>query len=197
MKPFRNLLLIVLAGLILGGATVIARAQTSAEQAKVNTNKAIDYTLPYPGILPDNVLYKFKVVRDKVFEFLITDPVKKADFYLLQADKRMAAGETLIDYGKPELGEETISKAENYMSLAVNYMYLAKQKGRSDPGLQERLKKSLEKHNEIVLLLKDKTSAEIKAKLAISDKTIEELHLKMLKLDDMNGNYSSSSATTP
>ncbi len=85
MKLLKNLVLVLSAFLILGSVTIVVRAQTTAENAKENVKKFSEYALPYPGILPDNVLYNLKVFRDKVFEFLIIDPVKKADFYLLQA----------------------------------------------------------------------------------------------------------------
>ena len=57
---------------------------------------SVDYELPYPGLLPDNPLYPIKVFRDKVVSFFITDAQKQATFDLLQADKRVAAGEYLL-----------------------------------------------------------------------------------------------------
>src|SRR3989344_6985739 len=56
------------------------------------TDQVEEYTLPYPGILPDNLLYPIKVFRDRIVSFLISDPLKKAEFNLLQADKRLQAG---------------------------------------------------------------------------------------------------------
>src|SRR5438309_421306 len=50
---------------------------------------SISYQLPYPGMLPDNPLYFLKVIRDGVWSFLLSNPLKKADFDLLQADKRV------------------------------------------------------------------------------------------------------------
>ena len=50
-----------------------------------------NYLLPYPGMLPDNPLYMLKAMRDRVINFLIADSQKKAEFYLLQSDKRLNA----------------------------------------------------------------------------------------------------------
>ncbi len=60
----------------------------------------VEYNLPYPGILPDHPLYFLKQLRDKILDFLITDPVKKAEFYILQADKRLSMGIALTDEKK-------------------------------------------------------------------------------------------------
>jgi hypothetical protein len=40
------------------------------------TPTLVDYQLPYPGILHDNLLYKLKALRDKLVEFLIADPLR-------------------------------------------------------------------------------------------------------------------------
>src|SRR5260221_7243175 len=55
------------------------------------TPTVVQYDLPYPGILPDNPLYTLKVIRDEVVSFFISDPLKKASFDILQADKRIGA----------------------------------------------------------------------------------------------------------
>jgi len=49
--------------------------------------QSIDYTLPYPGLLPDNPLYPLKMIRDRIILFLINDSAKRTEYYLLQADK--------------------------------------------------------------------------------------------------------------
>ena len=77
----------------------------------------IDYDLAYPGILPDNSLYKLKVLRDKLSIMLISDHYKRIEFYLLQADKGILATAMLIDKNKVKLAEETALKAEHNMTL--------------------------------------------------------------------------------
>ena len=63
----------------------------------------IDYQLPYPGILPGSPLYSIKMLRDRIMEFFISDHVKKSNFYLLQADKRVASALMLFEKGDQNL----------------------------------------------------------------------------------------------
>ncbi|MDO8269971.1 MAG: DUF5667 domain-containing protein [Candidatus Levybacteria bacterium] len=79
----------------------------------------INYELPYPGMLPDHPLYILKVVRDGIVKMLINDPVKRARFSLLAAEKRMNAGKMLVEKQKDGLAVETISKANNYLDDAL------------------------------------------------------------------------------
>ncbi|MBI3576483.1 hypothetical protein HY086_00365, partial [Candidatus Gottesmanbacteria bacterium] len=67
----------------------------------------VEYLLPYPGILPDNPLYFLKAARDKIIEFLIADPVRKAEFYILQSDKRLGMTSMLLEKGNTTRAETT------------------------------------------------------------------------------------------
>lgn len=150
MKLIRNLLLVFLAFLSLAMVTTLVNAQTQAETVKNNVKATVEYPLPYPGILPDNVLYPLKTLRDRAIEFLTIDPLKKAEFYLLQADKRLAASRALMDKNEFSPAEQTLSKAEKYFLLAVSQSKAAKAKGKDNRDLQNRLKKASLKHEELV-----------------------------------------------
>lgn len=150
MKQVKNLVLVVSALVIMASATVIVRAQTSAEQAKQNGKKASEYVLPYPGILPGNPLYNLKMVRDRVLGFLVADKVKRADFYLLQSDKRMAAGEALIKNNKHLLAERTMSRAVKYYEQSVKSLLELKINTDESRDLKNRLLLAGEKHQEIL-----------------------------------------------
>src|ERR1035437_474186 len=63
----------------------------------------VQYDLPYTGILPDNPLYFLKALRDNILNSLITDPLKKARFDLLMADKRLGGAVDLINKDKDDL----------------------------------------------------------------------------------------------
>src|SRR3989344_6947435 len=107
------LILIFLSALVfLAPQKVLAQnSQNATESAK------IEYYLAYPGILPDHPLYKLKVLRDKITPLLIQDPLKKADFYLLQSDKGILATAMLVDKNKIDLAQDTAFKAEHNMTL--------------------------------------------------------------------------------
>lgn len=109
------------------------------------------YELPYPGMLPDHPLYFMKQTRDWILDKLIMDPVKKAEFYILQGDKRLAMGMLLDQNGKAALGEQVISKSEKYLSGAMQSLLLFKSQGNEVPAyIAERLTRSLEKHTEVL-----------------------------------------------
>lgn len=118
--------------------------------------KKVEYVLPYPGILPDHLLYPVKMFRDKIMLLLISDKQKKAEVYLLLADKRLGAGKVLIDGGKNKLGVETLSKAEKYLEQAVL---------ESKAFKMEKLEGAVQKHLEVLEEIMVKTSATDKQEL--------------------------------
>lgn len=124
---------------------------------------AVNYELPYPGLLPDSPLYFLRVTRDKLIGFLISDPLKKAEFNLLQADKRLNAGIYVFDKRKIPLAISTISKAENYFSEALDRLGDAEMQGRSINEMKEKLKNSLKKHKQELEYLAQKSSANFAA----------------------------------
>lgn len=123
-----------------------------------DAKKKVEYQLPYPGLLPDSPLYFLKAVRDAVIDFLISDPLKKADFYLLQADKRVNAGFYLVETkNNYELAESTISKGENYFEKAIVKTKEANSQGMDIGGIKNRLLASSQKHQEVIADLMTKT----------------------------------------
>jgi hypothetical protein len=135
------------------------------EQRSSRESAVTKYNLAYPGILSDNPIYKLKVLRDKIIEFLISDPNKKVEFYLLQADKGISATAVLVDKNKIQLAEETALKAENNMTLITYELKKLKQEPNSE--LVGKLKIASLKHQEVLdslisHLSKDKQSTLIK-----------------------------------
>lgn len=109
------------------------------------------YELPYPGILPDHPLYPLKVIRDKVYDFFLADPLKKAEFKLLMSDKRIYMSIMLKERGKTSLSYQTISKASKYFEESVMYLYKARNEGRNINELKEKLVNASNKYQEIIL----------------------------------------------
>ncbi|MDE2026078.1 MAG: hypothetical protein KGJ07_06285 [Patescibacteria group bacterium] len=130
-------------------------AMPSLAQEVVPTPTPVDYTLAYPGILPDNPLYKIKAFRDWLISILIADSLKKAEFDILQADKRLGAAQDLFEENPPKaaLAVETLSKGENYFFSAIAQMKQAKIQGESLYDTLQKLRLSNAKHLEIVLQL--------------------------------------------
>jgi len=129
---------------------VLKEATGSSEPSE--KNKIVEYTLPYPGILPDNPLYFLKMIRDRIVGILISDPLKKAEFNLLAADKRLNSGIFLFEKGKDKysLAISTISKGENYFEEAIAKAREAKKKGLGTNDILRRLSDSSYKHQEAI-----------------------------------------------
>lgn len=108
----------------------------------------VKYTLPYPGMLPDNPLYKMKVLRDKITIKLMSEPQKKIDFYLLQTDKQMAMVPLLVDKKSIDLAKKTALKAENnFTELTFVYkIYSLK----PDNKAMNKFKTAALKHQEVL-----------------------------------------------
>lgn len=145
---------LVFASFLIFAITPSVSAQTkkgTASVQKQTVSKKVEYALPYPGILPDNPLYIIKAARDRIMDFLIVDPVRKAEFYVLQADKRLVMTTMLLDKVNAVLAETTLSKGETYMEKAVSTVVNYKAGGKEVPGyLVEHLTLSLAKHGEVL-----------------------------------------------
>lgn len=174
------LLLVIFSAIFTHPAFALNDSQNIVELDKLKaTESALDdgvdeYQLPYPGILPDNPLYPIKTLRDRVVSFLISDPLKKAEFNLLQADKRLQAGIYLIETSnKHDLAIDTISKGENYFEEAlIKTDEIIRQ--RTDIGdIIDKLNKSVVKHKKIIKGLLEKAPTEKKPGYEILLKRVE------------------------
>lgn len=148
-------------------SSIWAKTTTGTESALAQSSgqASVDYNLPYPGILPDSPLYFLKTFRDKLVSIFISDPIKKAEFNLLTADKRLGSGIALFAKKKFDLSETTISKGENYFEDAIKNVKLAKMQGRPiDLGLLKNMELSSKKHKEVIEEMVEKSSGNLKDK---------------------------------
>lgn len=117
----------------------------------IATNEAkVDYYLPYPGILPDHPLYFLKMIRDRIWLFFTTDSLKKAEIFLLFADKRINAAQFLVNGNKASLGVSTALKAEKYLERSINQIESVKDNQEKAKVFKEKLALSGGKHEEIL-----------------------------------------------
>ena len=141
------------------------------------TPTPVKYDLAFPGMLPDHPLYKLKVLRDKVVLFLTRDPIKKAEYHLLLADKRIHMAAILVDKGKVELAKETALKGENEYTLLVFLFKDIVKKPNKD--LFERLEKAALKHQEVLRSIINKVDKKDEKTfvtvLEFSERNLEEL----------------------
>lgn len=114
----------------------------------------VQYDLAFPGILPDNFLYKLKVLRDKIQLVVTTDPKKRIHLLLQIADKGILASAMLVDKKEWNLAKETVLKAENNMTLLTPEIF------RLDDPIDQKLLKKLQtasqKHQEVLAKLRER-----------------------------------------
>lgn len=119
--------------------------------------ETVDYILPWPGILPDHLLYPIKALRDRVWLLLTVDPWKKTELLIKLADKRIYAASLLVDKENYEASAATALKAEQYLWQAVEEEKVAREKDNEKTlFLLEALQQSVLKHEEMLALLEDR-----------------------------------------
>lgn len=136
--------------------------QSLFAQGTVPMQKA-DYSLAWPGILPDNKIYKLKVLRNKIIYKMIINSVKKVEFDLLMADKTIYASKLLVEKGEIALAKDTALKGENYYSMLVQDYNNALLRGKKIPqDLDRKITLAAMKHQEVLADLESKVSGEDK-----------------------------------
>lgn len=140
--------------------------------AKSNSNKNNhDYSLAWPGILPDSPLYKIKVLRNKIIEKMILTPVKRIEFDLLMADKTIYASKLLLEKREIAKAKETALKGENYYSMLVQDYNKAIQQGKKIPlELDQKITFAAQKHQQIFKELENKVTGQDKETFRVVNK---------------------------
>lgn len=111
----------------------------------------INYFLPYPGgIHPDNFLWYFKAARDRVQYSITSDPLKKADFALLYADKRLSSSLILFENKKPDIASTTLAKGEKYLEVAAKDEEKARKAGINTNDFLIKLANASLKHRQVI-----------------------------------------------
>lgn len=152
--------------------------------AEKEDDQKINYALPYPGILPDHLLYPLKVLRDRILELLIRDPLRKLDFYLLMADKRLNMGIFLQEKDKPELAETTVSKGEKYFLKGVDQLEKVSQSDEIvlPKDTVTKYKTASLKHQEVLEELRKNAPENLQSGYNLSLNIVQEIQEKIAKL---------------
>lgn len=133
---------VVVEGVMENDSMVIVAEELASER--------VDYYLAYPGILPDHPFYWLKMMRDRVWGWLIRDHTKKTEWLLLMADKRIGAAKALVEGSKTQLGVSTASKAEKYLERAVITLKETEIKGKNMADLKAKISLAVAKHEEVL-----------------------------------------------
>lgn len=150
------------------------------------TPSKINYTLPYPGVLPGSPLYSVKMFRDKIMEILISDPIKKADFYILQADKRLGSALLLFERGEDEAAYSTLSKGQKYLEKSLEKAIEGKNKKFETGDIFDRIKNSATKQKQEIETLIPKLKDDMRKQLEGDFKKAENIEKKADQLKPKN-----------
>lgn len=141
--------------------------------------KNVNYELPYPGILPDSPFYTLKLIKDRINDLLISDSMKKSNFYLLQADKRLSASIILFENGQDDLGDKTLSRSLDYLEKSVDKMEEAKKEQREVLDIFGKLSNSSEKQIEEIEKIRDEKNGNLSEKVIDDYQRAQELNNKV------------------
>lgn len=129
----------------------LALAQETNPFAASASPAPVKYELPYPGLLPDHPLYIFKSIRDLLLRALISHPIKKVEFDLLMADKRLNMAIFLFQKQKTELGVKTVAEGIDYLKIAKTHITEIPPSFNSQiPASKEKFERSLTAYLEIL-----------------------------------------------
>lgn len=147
-----------------------------SEMDQPASQEVVDYNLAWPGILPDHFLYPFKMIRDRIWLFLTSGSLKKAELFLKFADKRIWSAQMLVDKGKVELGVTTATKAVKYLQQAVDQEKVAREGDKDTMALLERLFQATLKHEEVLTAIRQQVSEEVKPVIDNSLTIVQKSH---------------------
>lgn len=169
----KTLLIIILCSLIINSQANISYAQEVSSSA---VPTPIEYQLPYPGILPGHPFYFLKNMRDGILSFFISNPFKRAEFDLLQADKNFQAAVYLYEQNKEsEVVFETLQKSEDYFADAIVRIQEAKKQGTYVSDFTDKITIANLKHQEMVLGLAKSAKGDDKKRLEVELEKIKKL----------------------
>lgn len=140
-------------------------------------SSGVEYSLPYPGILPGNPFWFLKAGRDRFVLFLTPDPLNRANRLLLLADQRLSMSRSLAIHENFELAVATAERAETYLEDALVWGKEAQVRGYNMDGFFETLAKSSLAHKEIlermVLVVPEKAGPMINQSVGRAEKVYE------------------------
>lgn len=163
--------------------TTIFVPVVSAHEASIAaTVKPVEYALPYPGMLPGSPLYFFKSMRDNLMRFFISDPLKKAEFELLQADKALSASLALFEQGETTRASASLHESLSNFEKAIKQTEEAKKEGIAVSDFVARMTLAGRKHEEVIIKLSQVDTGKNAALFAQTLTKIHELEKKVTTL---------------
>ena len=107
-------------------------------------------SLPDAGLLPDSSFYFLKSWKESIQLFFTFNAENKVKQYLHLAEVRLAEYQKMIEKGKTDIAEKTLSKYENQLNRALLKAEEIKQKGKDIKDLSQQIETATFKHLDLV-----------------------------------------------
>jgi len=162
-------------------ALVSAQEQTSTGQATTSEVEKVDLGVENPGILPSSPFYFLKEWKRSITRFFTTNPVKKAELELNEANERAAEIKKLEETTPSKI--EVITKAANNyqqnmerLRTSLEQLKQTSENPNVDKLVENLIDRSI-KHNELFDNLKDKfqEQTDLKDRLEAGQEKISEV----------------------
>lgn len=135
-------------------------AEQNEETVIVTQVNSDEYSLPYPGMLPDHPVYFVKMLRDRIQLWITRNPIAKVKLMLHFADKRIASSLALAEKGKTGLAVTTATKAEQYIERALEEVETIEGEDEAVSNFYNDLRSALVKHGEVLAGVKTRLPEE-------------------------------------
>ena len=169
--------LLLLTGVLIFLSAASTVSADEAKQVAPTPVQVVPYTLPHPGLLPGHMFYSLKTMRDDIKGFLISGPLKKAEFNLLLADKYVQTSYLLVMGEKKDVAAaaQAFAKGEAYFEEAVRKTDDAKKQGLDTADITKRLTLANLKYREIMQVIEKGATATEKELFKEEKAELEEL----------------------
>lgn len=102
------------------------------------------------GLLPDSSFYFFKSWKESIQLFFTFNAENKAKQYLHLAEVRLAEYQKMLEKGKDDIAEKTLTKYQNQLNRALLKAEEIKQKGKDIKSLSQQIEAATTKYLEVL-----------------------------------------------
>jgi hypothetical protein len=164
----------------IGAPVIVGESKITSEPIEADNvpddTKApkVEYVLPYPGMLPGQPFYFLKSWRDRIMLALLTTPMKKAQFHLLQSDKFLAMAGMFSDNNKIVEATSAVTQSVTEYSDAITQAGIVKNTNIPvEDQFIDKLERSANKHIELFEGIESKATD---ANKLIISRAISQMH---------------------
>lgn len=115
------------------------------------------YTLPYPPQMPGSIMYKVRLLEEKIQSFWNFGNYASFQFNLTMSDRYLVQTKTLLEYKQYLLAREALQTSDTYFKRIMPPVVQAAKEGRDVSDEKNLLVAASRKHIEVLEYLKDDT----------------------------------------